>query len=75
MAGFLSTGPNTDQAQEVFSKKTFLQQKYTPSFGVAFREFTQTYKYQIEAWWEVKSLENYIKYNIVPRGLHVRQTH
>lgn len=78
MAGFLSTGPNTDswltEAQEVFSDKDLTQLRYTPSFGVAFRELTQTYKDQIAAWWEVQCLENYIKNNIVPRGLRINLT-
>lgn len=78
MAGFLSTGQNTDhwltEAQEVFSKKAFTQQRYTPSSGVAFRKLTQTYKDQIAAWWELQCLENYIKHKIVPRGLRINLT-
>lgn len=78
MAGFLNIGPNTEQwlveAKDIFSEKSFNQQKYIPSYSIAFRELTRVYKEQISSWWEVQSLDNYIKNNIVPRGLRITLT-
>lgn len=66
----MSADLNTDQwladAQKVFSEK-----KYTSSFNAAFKDVTLTYKEQISAWWEVQCLDNYIKYSIIRRGLHI----
>lgn len=78
MAGFLNNGPNTDQwlteAKDIFSEKEFAQNKYVPSFTTAFKELTTTYKNQIATWWEVQSLDNYVKNEIVPRGLRITLT-
>lgn len=75
MAGFLTTGFDANswlsEAKDIFSDKQFQQKKYLPSFHTAFKDLTQIYKEQITSWWEVQSLDNYLKNNIVPRGLRI----
>lgn len=75
MAGFLSANLNTDdwlaEAQEVFSDKNLTLQNSIPTIKTAFRELGQTYREYTSSWWEVQSLDNYIKQSIVPRGLRI----
>ncbi|XP_044130662.1 coagulation factor XIII B chain-like, partial [Bufo gargarizans] len=78
MAGFLTTGVDKTQllseASEVFSEKTLTQSKYAPSFKAAFKDLTKIYKEQISSWWEIQSIENYLKNKIGPRGLRITLT-
>ncbi|CAJ0941725.1 unnamed protein product [Ranitomeya imitator] len=39
--------------------------------STTFRELQQVYRDQITSWWEVQSLESYLKAKIVPRGLRI----
>lgn len=71
MASFL-TGPiQTDQwvqeASKVFSDQA-LNLKST------FKDLHNAYRNNIKSWWEVQSLEHYIKAEIVPKGLRLRLT-
>lgn len=73
---FLSEPLETDrwnlEVEEVFSDK-----EYTPTSTIApsikniFKELNDRYKERIKSWWEVRSIENYIKHKIVPRGLRI----
>lgn len=78
MAGFLDSGINTEtwfeEAKEVFSDKSYQQKKSIPSFKIAFKELNRLYKEHLASWWEVQSLDNYIRQGIVPRGLRISVT-
>ncbi|KAM4017383.1 uncharacterized protein ACNLHF_007006 isoform 1-T3 [Anomaloglossus baeobatrachus] len=76
MAGFLSGPINTtkwlDDADEVFSERTSEGLGNTKNnLKNIFSDLLLAYKLNIKSWWEVQSLEQYIKQKIVPRGLRV----
>lgn len=75
MAGFLS-GPTTDQwlidAESIFSEHESEQGiGQTTTLKTLFNDIYVVYKNNLKAWWEIKSLENYIKQNIIPKGLRI----
>lgn len=73
MAGFLSSALNTEQwmgdPSEVFSEKEVSFSSNTASISTTFKTVTRVYKNFVRSWWEVQSLDTYIKHKIVPRGL------
>lgn len=74
MTCFLSESTYTDrwtlEAVEVFSDKEYTRANTTvPSVNSIFKDLNERIKSKVKSWWEAKSLENYIKNNIVPRGL------
>lgn len=77
MASFL-TGPiQTDQwvqeASKVFSDSDLEGgPDQAPNLQSTFKDLHNAYRNNIKSWWEVQSLENYIKAEIVPKGLRLR---
>ncbi|KAM4034769.1 LOW QUALITY PROTEIN: uncharacterized protein ACNLHF_021459 [Anomaloglossus baeobatrachus] len=67
----MDIGSWTNEAKDVFSERTYVQKKYTPTLNGAFRELTKIYKNRTASWWEVQSLEVYLHDKIVPRHLRI----
>lgn len=76
MASFLTGPVKTDQwaieAKRIFSDCELESETETsPTLKTIFKNLYTSYRDNIKSWWEVQSLENYIKANIVPRGLRI----
>lgn len=75
MANFLTGSFNTDSwladARDVFSDKTMSYNSQVQTTKLAFKNLLAVYKDYTTSWWEVQSLDNYIKHKIVPRGLRI----
>lgn len=72
MANLLSGSWRALEAEDVFSDREFAHEsKVTPSLNSILKDVINNYKANIKSWWEVKSLENDIKHNIVPKGLRI----
>lgn len=62
----------TSEVDDVFSDREYTPTNNTaPSLNSTFKELNERYKQNIKSWWEIKSLENYVKNNIVPQGLRI----
>lgn len=76
MASFLAVPKQTKQwasdSKKVFSDSELEgEQDSTPSLKVLFRDLLSAYRENIKSWWEVETIDNYIKASIVPKGLRI----
>lgn len=60
----------------VSSQKTNLKQGagHMATLKSFFNELYGVYKSNLKSWWEVKALENHIKYKILPKGIRINLT-
>ncbi|XP_075208170.1 uncharacterized protein LOC142313072 [Anomaloglossus baeobatrachus] len=74
-ASFLSEPINTSQwlleAGDVFSDKAPCNTETTVTLKKVFNDLYSCYKENLKSFWEVQSLENYLKQGIIPRGLRI----
>ncbi|XP_075719837.1 uncharacterized protein LOC142760524 [Rhinoderma darwinii] len=67
----LSTEVCMSEAKSIFSECELVHTTQGASLKSTFKNLTRLHKDYTRSWWEIQSLENYLKNKIVPRGLRV----
>lgn len=69
----MSNDPSTvdwlGDPREVFTEKELPANQAHTSITASFKNLTKTYKDFVRSWWEVQTVETYLRDKIVPRGL------
>lgn len=72
LTGPIQTEKRAKDAKKVFSDGDFENgQDNTPSLRILFKDLLSGYRDNIKSWWEVETINNYIKAGIVPKGLRI----